>query len=104
MAPIANATLPRVAAAAGATAALLQLSAVLYSRSLPYPAIHAALAPCAVGMWAALDRSLQVRSMAFCQAAPALDFRYVVHTETALNLAHPSYLKSTAGHARLSHV
>ena len=60
MAPIANATLPRVAAAAGATAALLQLSAVLYSRGLPYPAIHAALAPCAVGMWAALDRSLQV--------------------------------------------
>lgn len=60
MAPIASATLPRVAAAAGATAALLQLSAVLYSRGLPYPAIHAALAPCAVGMWAALDSSLQV--------------------------------------------
>ena len=60
VAPVANATLPRVAAAAGATAALLQLSASLYSRDLPYPAIHAALAPCAVGLWAALDGSLQV--------------------------------------------
>ena len=60
--PIARASLPRVLLGAGSTAALLQLSAVLYSSGVPYPAIHAALAACAVGCWAAFDGSLQVRT------------------------------------------
>ncbi len=60
--PIARASLPRVLLGAGSTAALLQLSAVLYSSGVPYLAIHAALAVCALGCWAAFDGSLQVHA------------------------------------------
>ena len=87
VAPIANATLPRVAAAAGATAALLQLSAVLYSRGAPYPIIHAALAPCALGMWAVLDRSLQVRLLCPSGSSSSHWQNYVSYKQSAPNLA-----------------
>ncbi|KAK9830898.1 hypothetical protein WJX81_002776 [Elliptochloris bilobata] len=71
VAPIAGATVPRMAAAAGATAALLQLSAALYARGVPYTVIHAALAPCALGCWAVFDGSLQGLLMSSVAAVAA---------------------------------